>query len=255
MQRKKNGNLEWLEFDLLSDIPALKHALFLRHGGCSQGPYNSLNSGFHVGDQREDVHKNLTLIKGQMGCENFIHGIGCHGKHVEAVDSRSKPEVPECDGLTTATPGLTLFMTYADCQIGLMYDPVHRAIGNIHSGWRGSAQNILAEAVRKMQGTYGSNPADLLVCISPSLGPDEAEFINYRHELPEEFWHFQVRPTYFDFWSISEAQLQAAGILPHHIEVARLSTYSNPHDFFSHRRDKVTGRHGACITLLNNRNR
>ena len=110
--------------------------------------------------------------------------------------------------------------------------------------------NIYREAIQAMQQTFGSHPSELLVCISPSLGPEEAEFIHYQSELPEEFWSFQVRPTDFDFWSISEYQLQAEGILPHHIEVARLSTYANAKDFFSYRRDKTTGRHAACITLL-----
>ena len=123
-------------------------------------------------------------------------------------------------------------MKYADCQIALIYDPVNHAAANIHSGWRGSVANIFQEAILGMQQNYGSHPSNLLVCISPSLGPDEAEFIHYRKELPEPFWDYQVRPTYFDFWSITEAQLQAAGILPHHIEIARISTHANSKDFF-----------------------
>ena len=44
-----------------------------------------------------------------------------------------------------------------------------------------------------MKQVFGSNPAELLVCIAPSLGPDEAEFIHFRTELPDEFWNFQSR--------------------------------------------------------------
>ena len=69
MQRKKWNNLEWLEFDLLSDFPKVKHALFLRHGGCSQGPYASLNTGLHNGDKIEDVTANLSRIQEQLKFE------------------------------------------------------------------------------------------------------------------------------------------------------------------------------------------
>lgn len=255
MQHHKDNQIEWLEFDLLSDIPRIKHAVFLRHGGCSEGSYNSLNTGLHVGDKIEHVHANLDKICTQLRREvpnwnNLVWGRANHGKSITLVNEQSPQEVLDFDGIMTASPRVTLMMKHADCQVALFYDPKHHAAASIHAGWRGSVANIYGEAIRSMQQTFGSHPADLLVCISPSLGPDEAEFIHYRHELPEEFWPFQVRPTYFDFWSISEYQLQAAGILPHHIEVARLSTYSNSYDFFSYRRDKITGRHATCLTLL-----
>lgn len=254
MQLREWNNIKWLEFDLLSDIPHLKHAVFLRHGGCSQGLFDSLNTGFHVGDNSEHVLDNLTRIEKVLKMQNpdwikYVTGRGCHGKSIAIVNQQSSQEIIDFDGLITNTPKLTLMMKHADCQVAFFYDPQNQIIANIHSGWRGSIANIYGAAVQQMKQVYGSNPADLLVCITPSLGPDEGEFINYRLEFPEEFWDFQVRPTYFDFWSISEFQLQVAGILPHHIEIARLSTYSNQHDFFSYRRDKMTGRHASCITL------
>lgn len=255
MQRHQHDQIQWLEFDLLADLPKVKHAVYLRHGGCSQGPFSSLNLGLHVGDHPENVYSNYRLIKShvQLGVPDWkklIWGRANHGKTIKEAHDHSPQEIIDVDGLITSTPGLTLMMKHADCQVALFYDPKHHAAANIHAGWRGSVANIYAETVQKMHSAFGSNPSELLVCISPSLGPDEAEFIHYRTELPEEFWNFQVRPTFFDFWSISEYQLQAAGILPHHIEIARLSTYSNALDYFSYRRDKVTGRHATCITLL-----
>lgn len=255
MQRKKYQDIEWLEFDLLSDIPNLKHGVFLRHGGCSQEAYRSLNTGFHVGDNpihvRENIERIKTILQNDVAnWNNLIWGRANHGKSIALVNEQSPEEIIDVDGLVTSTPGTSLMMKHADCQVALFYDTKHHAIANIHAGWRGSVSNIYEEAIKLMKQAFGSNPAEILVCISPSLGPDEAEFTNYRTEIPDEYWHFQVRPTYFDFWAISEYQLQAAGILPHHIEVAHLSTYSNPFDFYSHRRDKITGRHATCITLL-----
>lgn len=254
MQRRKHQELEWLEFDLFHDIPHLKHAIFLRHGGYSEGDYTGLNTGFYVGDRQEHVRKNVELIKNQLQREvpnwsNLVWGRAKHGKEIALVHAESPEEVIDFDGLMTSAPGVSLMMKHADCQIALFYDTKHHAIANIHAGWRGSVANIYGETVKQMQQTFGSQPSEILVCISPSLGPEEAEFIHYRTELPEELWPFQVRPNYFDFWSISEYQLQEAGILPHHIEVARLSTYSNSYDFYSYRRDKKTGRHATCITL------
>lgn len=254
MRRKQSGQVEWLEFDLLSDILKVHHAVFLRHGGHSQEPYGSLNTSFNVGDCAVHVNANLKSIQALLKnrCPNWVNlvrGIGIHSKSIAIVNEQSPQIIPNCDGLMTATPGLSLMMGHADCQVALFYDPINHAAANIHAGWRGMVANIYQETIRVMQKTFRSDPANLLVCITPSLGPDEAEFIHYAYELPEEFWPFQIHPTYFDFWAIAEYQLQRAGILPHHIEIARLSTYSNPHDFFSYRRDKVTGRHASCLTL------
>ena len=65
---------------------------------------------------------------------------------------------------------------------------------------------------------FGLNPAGTLAAVSPSLGPCCAEFVNYRREIPEKFWSFQVRPEYFDFWAITRDQLTSAGICEENIE-------------------------------------
>ena len=131
MQRFKQDNIEWLEFDLLADIPHLKHAVFLRHGGQSQAPFNSLNISFEVGDNAAAVEHNRALIakhsKGNsFNWSHMVTGQGCHGKHVSYVERQSPHTIPQCDGLISSTPGITLMMTHADCQIALFYDPHHR---------------------------------------------------------------------------------------------------------------------------------
>jgi polyphenol oxidase len=255
MQRFYDHSLNWLTFDLLSACPRVRHAVFLRSGGVSEGPFKSLNTGWHVGDNPLHVEKNLLLIRNHLHhfipeWSHFVWGRACHATALAEVDQQSPHELINYDGLLTAQPSITLLMKHADCQVALFYDPVQHVAANIHAGWRGSVGNIYQKTIQHMQHLYGSDPANLLVCISPSLGPQEAEFIHYRTELPESFWCFQIQPNYFDFWSISENQLIQAGILSHHIEMARLSTYANPTDYFSYRRDKITGRHATCITLI-----
>ena len=124
-------------------------------------------------------------------------------------------------------------------------DPVCRAIANVHAGWKGNAQNIYREVIERMHALFRSRPENLLVGISPSLGPDASEFVNWQSELPEFFWEFQFKPNYFNLWELSRKQLLSCGVLAHHIEIASICTYANPQDFFSYRRCKKSGRHGT----------
>ncbi len=242
--------IKWLQFNLLSGIPKLKHAVLLRQGGCSQDDYASLNLSDNVGDNPDFVEKNLLKVKETLAIEHLFWAHQCHGKHIHEVNNSLMNHVPSADALVTNIPHCTLMVTHADCQATIMYDPIHNAIANVHAGWRGSVQNIFKETIEYMRFRYGSHPQELLVCISPSLGPENAQFIHYKQELPEPFWHFQHRPEYFNFWEISRMQLERCGVLSHHIEISGIDTHANSTDFFSYRRDKKTGRHGTLVTLV-----
>ena len=153
------------------------------------------------------------------------------------------------DGMVTQEKEVALLVRHADCQGTLFYDPIRHALAAVHCGWRGSVQNIYQKTIEKMKGLYGTDPADLIVCIGPSLGPEHAEFKNYKEELPKHFWDFQVRPTYFDFWEISRWQLEEEGIPEEQIEIAEICTYANDKDFFSYRRNQSTPHHGTLAAL------
>lgn len=243
MIRKKRGAVEWLEFELLADDPHIVHGVFLRHGGVSKAPFDSLNVG---GDDAEAKQSNRNILCETLCIEKLISGKQTHGIHIMEVPSENSQLEESCDGLITDKKDLGLLIQHADCQAAIFYDPVKRLVANVHCGWRGSVQNIYARTVKKM----GGRPENLLVCISPSLGPTAAEFKNYASELPATFFPFQVRANYFDFWAISRAQLEMAGVLPHHIQIAGMCTYSNAEDFFSYRRDKITGRNGTVVALI-----
>ena len=153
------------------------------------------------------------------------------------------------DGMLTEEKEVGLLIRHADCQAAIFYDPVQKALANVHCGWRGSIQNIYQKTIQKMEQLYGTRPSDLHVCIGPSLGPQSAEFKYYREELPRHFWQFQVRPTYFDFWAISEKQLLDAGVPKAQIEIARICTLRNTADCFSYRRHKNTPHHGTLVSI------
>lgn len=249
MLRKKRGSFEWLEFELFQEFATVKHGVFLRHGGISEGPYTSLNVGGLVGDDPAHVRLNQEKIRKHLGCKNLASGKQVHGDRVLLA---SEGDAKECDGLITQEKLQGLAVMHADCQVAVFYDPIQEAIGCVHAGWRGNVVNIYEKAVGKMHREFGSKSADLFVGIGPSLGPCCAEFIKYEKELPPPFWQFQVRPYYFDLWEIGRTQLMSAGVLPGHIEMAEICTCCNPSDYYSFRRDKPTGRH-ATVILLNDK--
>ena len=82
------------------------------------------------------------------------------------------------DALMTNVPGITLVTRMADCIAVLAYDPINRAIANIHSGWRGTIQKIAPKTVEKMMKEYGTNPKDLIIVLCPSIGKDHFEVMN-----------------------------------------------------------------------------
>lgn len=251
MRRREKEGVHWLEFDLLADFPSLKHGVFLRHGGCSTGAYNSLNLGDRVGDDAAAVARNRQRVADILGIPHLVSLQQCHGNAIHEITSPSQTTL-EGDALTTSQQHIGIAILHADCQAAIFYDPIHHAVANVHAGWRGSVQNIYAETIAFMNKTYGSNPKDLLVGISPSLGPQSAEFINYRKELPEPFWEFQVTPNHFDFWEISRAQLIACGVPSTQIEIAAIDTRTHEQDYFSYRRNQITGRHATVVALARN---
>jgi polyphenol oxidase len=248
MIRKKKDGLEWLEFDLLVDIPGLIHGIFLRHGGVSEGPYCSLNIGGGTGDDPNKIAENRRRLFEALNVQRWVGGKQMHGNEVAFIEDPNQP-ARECDALITNRKDIGLMIKHADCQAAIFYDPVHQAIANVHSGWRGNVKNIYGATIKKMMKVFGSKPEDLLVGISPSLGPDRAEFINYKVELPEEFWRFQIRPQYFNLWAVARFQLEASGVLPHHIQIAEICTHTEERDYFSYRRDKVSGRNATLVML------
>ncbi len=253
MRQNEKDNIQWLEFDLLQGFPLI-HGCTMRHGGVSQGTYSSLNFGRPpCAQERLCVEENTRKLQNLFKLPKPIRSQLVHGKTIERVDGQSLSGIDHqtlvADGLSTNDPNIALLMTHADCQTAIFFDPNQKAIANVHAGWRGSVQNIYQETIVHMQREYGSNPADLLVCISPSLGPKNAEFIHYKKELPEPFWDFQIKFKFFDFWEISRWQLLACGIKPSHIEIAQIDTYAEAKDFFSHRRDPLSGRQATFCAL------
>ncbi|MFO7605038.1 MAG: polyphenol oxidase family protein [Desulfurivibrionaceae bacterium] len=225
----------------------LVHGFFNRHGGLSAAPFDTLNVSFGVGDHEAVVRQNRVRLKGSLGLDTLVSARQVHGNKVLVVDGERTAdfEVDGYDALVSDRQG-GLMIQQADCQGVIFHDPLRPAIGAAHVGWRGSVAGTIGATVQAMVESFGSDPAALQAAISPSLGPCCAEFTNYRRELPEWMHDFQVRPGYFDFWAISAKQLRESGLSPRNIRIAGVCTRCNS-DFFSFRREKMTGR---CATVI-----
>ena len=228
----------------------LFHGVFKRFGGVSPAPFDSCNVSFGVGDKDSNVMANRNRIKKILGCNFLVSARQIHKSRVYAV--RENPgrdlEVDGFDSLVTNFRGLGLMIQQADCQAVMLFDPVNIAVGIAHAGWRGSVAGILGQTVSAMEQAYATDPAEIIAAISPSLGPCCAEFVNFRSELPASLHHYQVRPSYFDFWAISRDQLSAAGVKPQNIQSAEVCTRCN-RDYFSYRRGSPTGRFASVIGI------
>ena len=198
------------------------------------------------------MKSSLNLVKKTLGFEHFILPSLCHQNKVKIVESNFEnlTLVGPFDGLISVQKGSTLVISHADCQAAIFFDPMRNVIANVHSGWRGNVQNIYKTCVEKMVKTFDCNPQDIIVCISPSLGPDHSQFVNYRHELPQSFLPFKENSNYFNLWKIGEMQLLESGILKKNIEFANVCSFECESKCFSYRRNKTKLRNATLISLL-----
>lgn len=237
----------------------IKHGLSLRAGGVSEGSFKSLNLGLDVGDDEKNVTENYRRFCEEAGVpsdkicvafqEHSDRVMMINDEAVKDIGGIQKPFVG-MDGFMTDILGIPLMVRFADCQGALFYDPVKGVIAAVHSGWRGNAQNILGKTVRQMQQKYNCLPSDILVGISPSLGPCCADFTDPLNELPP-FMHVYVSGKKINLWDCTFDQLTYEGILPEHIEMARECTVCNNDKYFSFRAGKQKSGHmGAVIELI-----
>ncbi|MBI5846128.1 MAG: peptidoglycan editing factor PgeF [Deltaproteobacteria bacterium] len=255
MIREEKDKLAFYRFPALDD-PGAVHGVFTRKGGVSEGPYESLNCGTKVGDEPDRVKENRLKVCEALDARRLAVINQVHGDRVvvleeeDLVGERVWLTGEKADAIVTRIPGLFLAIKIADCQSILFHDPVKKVVAAAHSGWKGSIGDIAGKTVSAMRKSFGSEPADIRAGVGPSLCPDCAEFVNYRAEIPESFWGYRVDKNHFDFWAMSRDQLRAAGLIEKNITVAGLCTRCGEPEFFSFRRDKVTGRCVAAIGLV-----
>ena len=258
--------LSILQFNKLSSFTELLHFSTERTGGRSAANYSSLNLGLNSGDTRENVITNRnTLCKAlNISTDRLIFPKQTHTPTVKVItgdffaigENDQKQFLGETDALITNLKGFCIAVKTADCVPVLLYDPKRKVVAAIHAGWRGTAQNIVFKAIQKMIKEFGSDPADLMAGIGPSISPDVYEVGKevYSQFDPEFYLDtIPIRPDkrLLDLWKANRHQLITGGIPVGQIETAQLCTWSDSDRFFSARRDgSKTGRMATGIMLL-----
>ena len=259
MQRKAQDQVAYYTFDSLYDSGALIHAISTRHGGVSPAPFHTLNLSRTTGDDATSVAMNIQRLHDALGLDATatISASQAQADRVAVVGASQRGTIiREVDALLTNEPGVPLMLRYADCVPIFLFDPVRRAIGVAHAGWRGTVSHIATKATRAMVDAFGTQPRDLIACIAPSIGPCcyriGNEVIAQVHAAFEEADALLVpQPNgsiHFNLWQANAQQLRELGV--EQIEIAEICTADHTEDFYSWRAENAqTGRFGAIIAL------
>ena len=171
------GGVPYLSFRALKKTGLVADGFSTRLGGVSKGDCAAMNFSYTRGDDPSDVLENFTRMAAALGVERdrMVVSWQTHTVHVRQMteDDAGKGvirprEYRDIDGMITDVPGLTLVTFYADCVPLYVVDPVHRAIGLSHAGWRGTVKGMARETLKAMKEAFGTRPEDLTVCIGPS---------------------------------------------------------------------------------------
>lgn len=254
MNVRKNKGVTYLTWPEFEKIPGFVHGFSTRLGGVSEGIYSSMNLSFTRGDKEEAVRENYNRISAALGFspEDIVTSDQTHTANVRVITAEdrgngiTKPRpYTDVDGMITNVPGLVLATFYADCVPLYFADPVHKAVGLSHSGWRGTAAGIGAVTVKELQKHYGTRPEDIYAAVGPSICQDcyevsEDVILEFQKTFSRELWkdifHRKENGKYqLNLWEANRQILLGAGILPEHISMPNLCTCCNPEFLYSHR--------------------
>lgn len=250
---KKDG-VEYIQFRKLLQYPEIQHCYTIKNGL----DFKIVEDGESLQENYKKICKSLEL-----NSKNIVKPHQTHTDRVERVDYVQ--EYDEVDGVITNKPDITLLTTSADCTSLLLFDPVKKVIGDIHSGWRGTLSKIGQKAVQKMIDEYQSNPKDIICCICPHIRKchfeveedvanmfrREFEYTGRLNEIIEEGRSInEVQKYYIDTTLINQLLLKEIGLKDENIIDSGICTVCNSDQFHSYRTDKEdSGRNAAIITL------
>ena len=257
-------NQEWLQAQWPAP-PRVRALCTSRHGGSSTGVYDTLNLGTHVGDAPASVAANRAALAQALGVRPvFLTQV--HGSRLLMLDAASADE-QVADAAMTQQPGLACTVMVADCLPLLMTDRLGTRVAAVHAGWRGLAGDRGLGVLEASCQAFGSDSlttgpakaADLMVWLGPCIGPSAFEvgeevrqlFVAHDPNSARLFLPKAPGKWLADLPGLARQRLSALGVTrvygndgsPHWCTVSQSSR------FFSHRRDRVSGRMAACIWL------
>jgi len=262
----QSGGISFCRLPLLLEA-GCDHGFTLRYGGVSPAPMDSLNLGHNRPDSAENLSENYRRFANEAGFPLSSAAIVsyCHGDGVEVATRNERgwgfpgaPRFPDCDGFVTRDPGVTLITLHADCMPVFLFDPVKKAGGLVHAGWKGASPRVGKKAALRMMDEFGCDPKDMLAGVGPSICQkcfevDRDVFDVFQQAFPDVpcfEWDDSRQKYLIDLWTVMAAQLMEAGLLPEHIQIAGACTCCGE-GYFSYRRDKkLFGNTGAMAAYL-----
>ncbi len=241
------------------DWPAparVKACITTRVGGCSLAPYDRNNLALHVGDEPERVAVNREGLLSVLGLSRPVQWLEqVHG--VKVVEARDDGRVRTADACQTRATGLACVVMTADCLPVLLCNRQGTQVAAVHAGWRGLAKGVISRACAAF------DPQDTLMAyLGPAISQPhfevgievlEAFFASARSASQSEAVAAAFlpgrRPLHFyaDIYALARAELAALGITD--VYGGDRCTFAEARQFYSYRRDKVTGRMASLIWL------
>ena len=245
---------------------AAPHAFSTRYGGVSKDYLSSMNLGENRGDSPENVRENYRRFCEAVGADEnrLVFSRQVHKTDVRCVTHDDihtlfSPVSYEADGLVTNEPNLVLTIFSADCIPVLLYDPVKRAVGACHCGWRGTVGDMAGNTVRAMIREFSSNPEDIRAAIGPGIGQccfetdgDVQDAVRAALRKDAERFIESTGKGKFrvDLKGINREFLIRSGVLPENIAVSDECTACKCDKYWSHRVTKgLRGSQCAMIWL------
>lgn len=213
-------------------------------------PYDSFNLGAHVGDDQCSVDNNRTLIKEFLPERANIQWLDqVHGASVVRVESHSNEPIT-ADAAITNQNDIALAVMTADCLPILLSNSEGTEVAAIHGGWRPLAAGIIENTVNEMKQTD-----ELFAWLGPCIGKSVFEvgsevrsaFVNISDELAAVFTQIENGKYKADLRAIAKWQLSQLGVST--IEASQECTFSDSEEFYSYRKESVTGRMATFICI------
>ena len=240
---------------------SLKHGFFTRLDGLSRKQFRSLNCSSSNDDEKKNVNGNrLIAIKNlNLNSKKLILIKQTHSSKVIRITKNNLDKNIEADGVITSLNDVVLGILTADCAPIIIYDDENKFICNLHSGWKGSLNNISEKAI-KLFDKYQIKKKNLTAIVGPCLGVKNYEvdknfqkkFIERNIKYTKFFRYKNKKKSYFNLRALINYQLSELGLKK--IYNINRDTYSSENLFFSHRRathkgEKTTGRLINLISL------
>lgn len=263
--KNEDEGLVYYTIESFEKTDLVKHGFSTRIGGVSSGNLDSLNLGVKKKDTRENILNNYKIFTKSLGIdiEDLVLTHQVHKDNIMEVDEDDRgkglireTDIRDTDGFITNKREVALVTFYADCVPLFLLDPVNKAIGLTHAGWKGTVSRIGQKTLEKMIKAYGTDPKDVLIGIGPSIG--ECCFEVGGEVIEEVKKHFNNATDYFykkdngkfmlDLWAINKDQFLAMDVLEENITVSNICTKCNKDIFFSHRGDN--GKTGSLAAIM-----